>query len=237
VKQRALLLHGGPGVPDYLEPVAAELEPLFECNRYGQQPHTDIPAFVEEAVRHLRAPSWVVGHSWGGRLALEVVRAAPEQVLGLILIGSLGAVGDGGWKAAAPRLTARLTDEERRRLTGADPAEVLSIIWPAYFARPEAAPPYPGWAVDTETADAIYAWAQEHASQSDLADALSSFERPVLFLHGTHDHIPLEALEATVAVLPDAELRVLEGVGHFPWLEQPGMIRTEAVDFLAARSS
>jgi proline iminopeptidase len=237
MKRRALLLHGGPGIPDYLDVVAAELEPLFECDRYQQQPHANVPAFVDEALGHLRSPSWIVGHSWGGRLALEVAAAAPEQVLGLILIGSLGCIGDGGWKDAGPRLTARLSEAERQQLGSAAPGDVLSIIWPAYFADREAAPPYPGWVVDTATGDAIYAWVQRHAPGNELADALRSFEPPVLLLHGTFDHIPLAAVETTATLLPHAELRVLEGIGHFPWLERPGIIFGEAVDFVTARSS
>ena len=237
MKPRALLLHGGPGIPDYLEPLAAELAPLFECDRYGQEPHADVPAFVEEALGHLHSPSWLVGHSWGGRLALEVAAAAPEKLLGLILIGSLGAIGDGGWKDAGPRLTSRLTEAERQQLASAAPGEVLEIIWPGYFSDRELSPPYPGWIVDIETVDAIYAWVQEHGPRNELADALSSFAPPVLLLHGSFDHIPLEALEATAELLPAAELRVLEGVGHFPWLERPGIIYAEVVDFLASRSS
>ena len=119
----------------------------------------------------------------------------------------------------------------------AAPGELLEVIWPGYFSDRELAPPYPGWIVDTETVDAIYAWVQEHGPRNELADALSSFAPPVLLLHGSFDHIPLEALEATAALLPAAELRVLEGVGHFPWLERPGIIYAEVVDFLASRSS
>jgi proline iminopeptidase len=237
MKPRALLLHGGPGIPDYLEPVAAELEPLFACDRYAQEPHADVPAFVAEALGHLRAPSWLVGHSWGGRLALEVAAAAPEQVLGLVLIGSLGAIGDGGWKNAGPRLTSRLSADERGQLESTAPEEVLSLIWPGYFADRELAPPYPGWVVDTATVDAIYAWVQEHGPGNELAGVLRSFEPPALLLHGSFDHIPLEAVEATTKLLPHGELRVLEGLGHFPWIERPGIIYDEVVDFVAARSS
>jgi pimeloyl-ACP methyl ester carboxylesterase len=35
---------------------------------------------------------------------------------------------------------------------------------------------------------------------------------------------------------PSAELRVLEGIGHFPWLERPGIVYDEVVDFVAAHS-
>ena len=69
--------------------------------------------------------------------------------------------------------------------------------------------------------DAIYAWVQEHGDE--LAPALGGFGRPVLILHGTYDHIPLEPRPGDRrALLPGAELRVLDGIGHFPWLEQPG---------------
>ncbi len=235
MKPRALLLHGGPGLPDYLDPLAAELAPLFELDRYSQQRHLDVPAFVAEALEHLRAPSWIVGHSWGGYLALQVAAAAPKRLLGLVLVGSLGAFGDGGWQAAGPRLVARLTDDERARLEQAAPGDGLAIIWPGYFSRRELAPPYPGWRTDPDVLAAIYAWVQEHGSE--LAPALAGFARPVLILHGTYDHIPLEPLEATAALLPGSELAVLDGVGHFPWLEQPGVVHDAVVDFVAARSS
>ncbi len=232
---RALLLHGGPGLPDYLDPLPEELAPPFELDRYTQGRHFDVPAFVDEAVAHLRDPSWIVGHSWGGYLALQVAAAAPERPLGLVLIGSLGAVGDGGWEAAGPRLVSRLTDEERSQLEVAAPGDGLAIVWPGYFSRRELAPPYPGWQTDPEVLAAIHAWVQAHGDE--LAPALRGFDRPVLILHGTFDHIPLEPLQATAALLPAAELRVLDGIGHFPWLERPGLVHDAVVDFLASRSS
>ena len=235
MRPRALLLHGGPGLPDYLDPLPAELEPDFELDRYTQARHFDVPAFVDEALGHLPDPGWVVGHSWGGYLALQVAAAAPERVLGLVLIGSLGAVGDGGWEAAGERLVSRLTDDERARLEEAAPGEGLAIVWPGYFSHRELAPPYPGWRTDPEVLAAIYGWVQSHGDE--LAPALGGFDRPVLILHGTYDHIPLEPVRETAALLPGAELRVLDDIGHFPWLERPGIVHHAVVDFLGPRSS
>jgi proline iminopeptidase len=238
MKPRALLLHGGPGLSDYLDPLAEELSPLFKLDRYAQNPHTDVPAFVEEALGHLHAPSWIVGHSWGGHLALHVAAAAPAGLQGLILIGTLGAVGDGGWEASGPRLRTRLTDDEVARLDAATSGgEGLEILWPAYFARRELAPPYPGLSADGETLQAIYDWVRAHGPSGELAAALRGFDEPVLAIHGTDDHIPLEAVQETIALLPDGELRILEGTGHFPWLEQPGVVHDAVVDFRASRSS
>ncbi len=235
MKPRALLLHGGPGLPDYLDPLPEELAPVFDLNRYTQGRHLDVPAFVAEALEHLRAPSWIVGHSWGGYLALQVAATAPDRVLGLVLIGSLGAVGDGGWEAAGHRLLSRLTDAERAALERAAPGDGLAIVWPGYFSHRELAPPYPGWRTDPEVLESIYAWVQEHGSE--LAPAIAGLDVPVLILHGTYDHIPLEPVQATAALLPGAELHILEDIGHFPWLERPGIVHDAVVDFVPSRSS
>jgi pimeloyl-ACP methyl ester carboxylesterase len=60
-----LLLHGGPGPSDYMSLLDA--------------------AGVRRAV--------VLGHSWGGYLALRLAEAAPERVAGLVLVDPLGAAG------------------------------------------------------------------------------------------------------------------------------------------------
>ena len=41
--------------------------------------------------------AYVVGHSWGGHLALHVAEAMPERLLGVLAVDPLGSVGDGHW--------------------------------------------------------------------------------------------------------------------------------------------
>src|SRR3954469_5249584 len=86
----ALLLHGGPAVPDYTEALAAELDGLFATTRYTQRgvaPSTEtgrfsIEAHLADAVAVIDAlgldEAWVVGHSWGGHLALHLAVTHPE---------------------------------------------------------------------------------------------------------------------------------------------------------------
>jgi pimeloyl-ACP methyl ester carboxylesterase len=227
LRPRALLLHGGPGITDYTAALAAELAPLFEVAAYQQGRHTEVDDYVAEALDRLPAHAWAIGHSWGGYLALHLAAARPERLLGLVLIGGVGAVGDGGRAEAIAELRSRL----------AAPPSGLGDLWPAYFADPAAAPPFPGLVLDGEQYAATNASMDEHAAGGTLERALPSFDRPVLLLHGEHDHIPLSAVEQTAALLPDARLRVLAGVGHFPWLEQPGIVARELVDSGVLRSS
>lgn len=113
------MLHGGPGLADYTGPLAEELAPYFDIVRYQQRglppsleigPY-DVETNVQDAIAILDALAlervWLIGHSWGGHLAMQVAVAAPERVRGLIAINTLGAVADGGLSAMIAALRAR----------------------------------------------------------------------------------------------------------------------------------
>ena len=86
----ALLLHGGPAIPDYMGACAFELKGLFATIRYTQrgvppstvgapysvESHMDDALAVLDALGHERA--WAIGHSWGGHLALPCSSRTPS---------------------------------------------------------------------------------------------------------------------------------------------------------------
>jgi proline iminopeptidase len=236
VTPRALFLHGGPGLNDYLGPLADELDGLFEIERYEQGPHLDVPSFVSEALEHLDEPRWLVGHSWGGRLAFEIAAVAPESVLGIVAIGSIGAIGAANWDTMGARMAARLTAEEVEAAEAAtDPLDGLRLAWPAYFPSRDAVLPFPeDVRVVSDALPAVLDWIVAHADDRTTPNALRSFVRPVRAIHGNGDVVSLAAMEETVALMPNAELAVLDGVGHFPWLERPGSVRNAVRRWLAA---
>jgi pimeloyl-ACP methyl ester carboxylesterase len=61
----------------------------------------------------------------------------------------------------------------------------------------------------------------------DLVASLSSVRAPAVVVVGTRDPVtPVAASEEIVAALPvHAQLAVLEGAGHFPWLDEPVRLR------------
>ena len=73
---------------------------------------------VLDAARVDRA--WLVGHSWGGYLALRVATRFPERVSGVLAIGTLGAIGDGGAGQLGLNILSRLDEATRgaRRARG-----------------------------------------------------------------------------------------------------------------------
>ena len=93
-----VLLHGGPGMSaNYLDPLVQLLtgpSPRSCTSSGGCCPTTvgepftvethvaDAAAVIDAAVG---GRAWIVGHSWGGYLALHVLVSCPERLAGAII--------------------------------------------------------------------------------------------------------------------------------------------------------
>jgi len=243
-----LLLHGGPGLGfDYLRDLAEELAEENDVAWYQQRgqapsavegPHT-VAADVDDARRVLDALGWetayVVGHSWGGQLALHVAEAMPDRLRGVLCVDPLGAVGDGRWPEFDEEIFRRTPESVRDRAReidelsmhgGADNAlalEGMRLVWPAYFADPEAAPPMPEVGVAIErTAQMVQSI---NAELPKLEAGLPQIRVPVGFVHGSRSPMPIEASTDAAERIPGAWVEVVEGAGHFIWVEAPGAVR------------
>ena len=248
-----LILHGGPGLSDYTEPMAAELVDGFTVYRYQQRglaPSTttgpfDIETHVADALAVLdvvdETRAFLIGHSWGGHLAMHLAATYPDRWLGLVVVDPLGVIGDGGesdmmrimGERTPPEAAERAAELDARAMRGegtpGDALEALSIVWPAYFATPEKAPPMPAMRMSltcyAETWDSIH----HELSRQTLPGILGRFRAPAVFVLGADSPIPPRHGIDSAALIPGAKTEVLDGCGHFPWLERPGVIRS-AID-------
>lgn len=153
-----VLCHGGPGLWDYLAPVAMMVDDLVTAYRYdqracgrssGEPPHDVATAIADlEALRsHWGIADWIVaGHSWGASLALLYCLAHPTRARALIYVSGTGI--DPAWHAEekanqAARLGAqgqeRLVElrEQQARAAGAEYAaleqEICTLVWATDF--------------------------------------------------------------------------------------------------------
>ena len=245
-----LLLHGGPGLPaTYLQSLMDELSAAYRVALYQQRglpPSTagapyDLRTQVADVAAVLDALGWeraiVAGHSWGGHLLLHVLADLPERVAAALVIDPLGGVGDGGeaeFDAEMKRRTPPEDVERAERLdkqaiegrgTEAELSESMGLFWPAYFAEPAKAPPFPDLTFSLEAYAATFA--SLHHELPRLAGRLAGSEVPTLFVHGAASPMPLTAsTDSAEAIGPAATVEVLAGAGHFPWVERPGALRS-----------
>jgi pimeloyl-ACP methyl ester carboxylesterase len=243
-----LLLHGGPGLGfDYLRDLADELAEENDVGWYQQRglepsaegrPYT-VATDVADAGRVLDALGWerayVVGHSWGGHLALHVAEAMPERLLGVLAVDPLGPVGDGRWpefdeeifRRTPEAMRARAREIDELRTAGAADEELalegMRLVWPAYFADPERAPPMPELRIASERSAEMVPSIQ--AELPALEAGLSEIRVPVGFVHGSRSPMPLAASTDGAERIPGAWVEVVEDAGHFVWVEAPGAVR------------
>jgi pimeloyl-ACP methyl ester carboxylesterase len=243
-----LLLHGGPGLGfDYLRELADELAEENDVAWYqqrGQEPSAaerpyTVGADVEDAGRVLDALGWerayVVGHSWGGHLALHVAEAMPERLLGVLAVDPLGSIGDGRWPEFDEEIFRRTPEADRARARELDELsmageaddelalEGMGLVWAAYFADPESAPPMPELRISSErSADMVPSIMAELPA---LEAGLPGIRVPVGFVHGSRSPMPLAASTDAAERIPRAWVEVVDGAGHFIWVEAPGAVR------------
>ncbi|MPZ65781.1 MAG: alpha/beta fold hydrolase [Pseudonocardiaceae bacterium] len=240
-----VLCHGGPGLWDYLQPVAAMLADVARVHRWeqrgcGRSDRTG-PYSVARSVadleflrRRFGHQRWVVaGHSWGAGLALRYALIHPDRVLGVLYVSGTGF--GRAWREAYHReVDRRLTPRQRRRrdqLKQRQRSAAEEREWRTLTYAPDFADSRHAFALAADFADVPHAInfacnaalndEEKGTVEADLLTAACELDVPVRIVHGASDPRPVWAVQRLAEALPRAELVVLEGVGHLPWLEDP----------------
>jgi pimeloyl-ACP methyl ester carboxylesterase len=230
------LLHGGPGAPGSMAPVARKLaanwgvlEPL--------QTATSLAGQIEELRTVLRdyghLPITLIGSSWGAMLGFMVAARCPELIKKLILVGS----GVYEERYAANIQAARLS-----RLTLAERREAHSLL--AILKEPDRrdksaalaqlgklftkADAYQPVTLETEILEVQYqihqqVWSEaaELRKSGQLLALGQQIQCPVVAIHGDYDPHLAEGVEQPLsAVLTNFRFILLRNCGHLPWLEE-----------------
>ena len=185
----------------------------------------------------------MVGHSWAGGVVLAAASAWPDRVSGMVLVSSVGPGEHIGWDdrlLAAPVVgeaiaaatigglglilsRSRVQSFLSERLSGraAEAAEALtqltrggSGVWHAFVTEQRAL----------------------LRDLDDLAGRLSEVTAPAVVVHGRNDHmVPASVAEHLAAALPNASLRLLQGVGHLIPHDRPAAVAAAIDEVVAAR--
>lgn len=234
----ALVLHGGLGVDHHmyrgLDPLGEQLRLVYVDHRANGRSTGDAATATMEqwaadaaAVAQAIAgdePVIVIGHSYGGFIAQELMISHPDVVRGVVLVTTTpGQLGDGEEPApegppmpeefAAMFANMPETDEEY--------AAFMERLAPAYVHELDPAVLREAMRGTVVRADAMRRGFEVLAGWSSV-DRLSDVAAPVLLVAGRHDAFCAWPQTYRIADrLPDAEVVVCERSGHVPWLEEP----------------
>lgn len=176
-----------------------------------------IGGMAARALFDFDGPISVIGHSMGGRVAIEMARLQPGRVASLVLANT----GHTSMKPGEEEKRGRLVDLGQR-----DMRELAEVWLPPMLAPDRIADLS---LVDDLTQMVIKAGPEVHErqirallSRPDAGTALPSITCPVLLMTGAQDVWSPEAQHREMAAMTsDSTVEIIDGAGHFLPIEQP----------------
>jgi len=260
-----LVLHGGPGAThDYLEPLEALATTGRRVILYDQlgngnsdKPHAPslwtVELFVDEvsAVRQaLRLDRiHLLGHSWGGMLAMEYALTRPAGLISLIVASSPASMPQ--WVSEANRLRAELPAEVQRVLlkheeagTTDDPAyqEAMFVFYRRHVCRLDPWPDcinrtFEKLAKNPEVYNTMNGPSEFHVIGTlrnwNIVNRLKEIRFPTLVTSGRHDEATPAIAETVHHGVARSEWCIFERSSHTSHVEEPERYVQVLSDFLA----
>jgi proline iminopeptidase len=256
-----VLLHGGPGVPDYLSDVASILAGRHRVIRFDQRGTGNSSCssgsyVMEDYVNDLESIRRafkierlnLFGHSWGGTFAQLYASRYSDNVAKLCLCNSGIGLGN-DWRVME---RAVMTHNRRRGglsgflLLGLNQAvamlpgaagdraarRMMARVWRNYFEPPDSAPaPSQEWLAGVHSQPIF---ATRSAALAANAGTLRGAgpDVEVLIMYGESD-IYGDTTARLVARYPSARVVTIPSAGHVPWVQNRTSFAKELVSFFS----
>ena len=230
------LIHGGPGAPGEMAPVASELSKNF-----GILEPLQTASSVEGQLQELHSilqnhgdfPITLIGHSWGAWLSFLFAARYSSVVKKLILIGSGPFEEKYAVNITVTRLS-RLTENERTELDALQ--ELLSnpnvknengifVRFEKLMYKADSFDPLPFESdvleYQTDIFQSVWKEAKELRQSGKLLKIGNQIQCPVVAIHGDYDPHPAEGVKSPLfKIIKDFRFILLEKCGHNPWIER-----------------
>lgn len=259
-----VVIHGGPVLDHsylyaHIKSLANNYRLIFYDQRLSGRSSADVDSsdvrlntFVEdiEALRNILnlGEVHVLGHSWGGLLAMKYAIAYPSHTKSLMLISSMAPTSE-LWHKEEAVIAKKSTTEDslaRQKIMQSDlfrenPPEAIKRLLQLSFRKQF---------YHTDNADSLNLYVpDDYMSRSrlfgnlmpditdyDLTEELGQMNVPTLILYGSSE--PAADLSGPVLNkhITDSEYVIIEESGHFPFIEQPVRFKENVLDFLESIS-
>ncbi|MFI5252973.1 MAG: proline iminopeptidase-family hydrolase [Bacteroidota bacterium] len=256
-----VVLHGGPALDhSYLLPQMANLANDYQLIFFDQRASgkstgesdtasLTINNFVEDIEGIRKAFNIdkmnLMGHSWGGLLAMEYAVKYPDHLRSLILLNpspasalyrdqlfrNMAAVRppqdtteletiekSEGFKNKSPEtMTKYFRLLLKSMFYNAAYSDSLTLTFDTSYAR---------------KSNALFRYLSNDLKEYDISGDLEKITCPKLFIEGDQDPIPAEAIYQIRSNLHNTKYVLLEHCGHFPYIEQPDKFLNAIKEFM-----
>lgn len=189
----------------------------------------------------LGIPRWnVLGHSWGGGIAMLTASQDSYAVNRLVLVDAVGPTSEWLSRLHGSALE-RLKGERHDALAALDPSSLqgddmnahaayTSALYPAWFADREFAAIFTSPKANSPTGAAVAARLRRNGY--DWSQRIREIDAPTLIVHGDQDLLDLNVPESLRRLIPRSAVSIIGHSGHMPFWEAPEEFFSAVEDFL-----
>ncbi len=199
-----LLISGGPGVCNYLEPVAELIEEvceviMFDPKGCGRSSFNGNDYDIESCINDMEAirfaygyEKWlVIGHSWGADIGLAYTLLYPKSIISFVSISGTGIQNDRDWKDTYNRNKVKFNE-----LMPDFKYEVNKAVHRAL----------------------LNSW-RTYIKNSNLLKQLSQMEVSTLFIYAENDIRPSWPIRQLSTLINHSQFIEIQGAEHYIWLQ------------------
>ncbi|MDX1586182.1 MAG: alpha/beta fold hydrolase [Balneolaceae bacterium] len=260
-----IVIHGGPVLDHsylfpHLKPIADEYLLIFYDQRLSGRSSADsdssqvrLSTFIED-IESLRQELGLqkvhlLGHSWGGLLAMKYAIQYPSHIKKLMLVNSMAPSSE-LWHREEAMLAQSFTRADslkRQEIIQSDIfkenppraiKQLLELSFRKQFYDREKASRLDMYVPeDYMKRSRLFGHLMTDISSYDLSDELKKMNIPTLIIYGAAE--PASNISGPVLnrLIEKSKYVQIEASGHFPFIEQPGEFQQVITDFLADSNS
>ena len=257
-----IFLHGGPGLShDYLVQPFEQLSTKYELIFFDQRGSgassalgldqtlciDDFVTDIETLRQSLKLSDvTLIGHSWGGLLAVLYAKKYGNHLRKMILIDP--APGNSSLdNAGRSTMKARLSGEDIEEINSImennpfetqDMGAINRFIQinekPRFFDQSYLSRNQPTFTFEMiGKLQTVSGLLNEELDDYDIYPIIRGVDIKTLIIHGDYDPIPIESSKKYLEQLPNSSLRLIDECGHFPFIERQKETLTYIEDFLS----
>jgi pimeloyl-ACP methyl ester carboxylesterase len=204
----------------------ASLSASADCLVPGYGGLDSIAAMAQASLSQAPARFALAGHSMGGRVALEIMRTAPQRVTRLALLNT-------GWQARPSGEPGEAEARQRHRLVDiaySSGMRAMGRQWVLGMLDPDRLHDETLLEsilamIERQTPDGFAAQVRALLDRPEAGDVLSTIACPTLVLCGRQDAwSPLARHEAMAGSIRGGRLEIIENCGHMSTMEKPAEV-------------
>ncbi len=258
-----VIINGGPGrSSDTFADLAEKLSSatrkviIFDQRGTGKSQHQIIDEKtisldlmvedLESLRKHLKYKEIsILGHSFGGMLAMAYAAKYPDNINALILSAS-GSMNLKHMKQVESNIQAKLSakalekykfwtsPEQKKRDPIKAKLEVLKITAPLYIYNQKYVPQIEKNLTNLEYYNPkVNQLVWKSMKNFNVTTAFTKFKVPTLIMDGEQDFLGKEILQEIHSSIPNSRLEILKECSHYPWLDKPNEYFALINNFLA----